>query len=174
MTDHELNAFEVEEIWVQTETRWVNVSTDGEVAVTAPLHYRTRPERSVSSCRPKTPGKETVYIRLDPAGYGRGPGLPTRFNTAIGCNPAVFGRGRLRPAPAVGTVEFRGVNGSMIVSRFGRLPTSRRGRCDATVLSAVRPASNRHNAMSMISRSSGLHRHRRKAGHNRSRIVRRR
>ena len=44
VTDHELNAVEVEEIWVQTETRWVNVSTDGEVGVmTAPLHYRTRP-----------------------------------------------------------------------------------------------------------------------------------
>jgi len=43
VTDHELNAFEVEEIWVQTETRWVNVSTDGEVSIMeAPLHYRIR------------------------------------------------------------------------------------------------------------------------------------
>ena len=44
VTDHELNAFEAEEIWVQTGTQWVNVSTDGEVSVMdAPLHYRIRP-----------------------------------------------------------------------------------------------------------------------------------
>ncbi len=44
VTDHELNAFEAEEIWVQTATPWVNVSTDGEVSVMdAPLHYRIRP-----------------------------------------------------------------------------------------------------------------------------------
>ena len=44
VTDHELNAFEVEEFWVHLETRWVNVSTDGEVNVmNAPLHYRIRP-----------------------------------------------------------------------------------------------------------------------------------
>ena len=44
VTDHELNAFEVEEFWVHPETRWVNVSTDGEVNVmNAPLHYRIRP-----------------------------------------------------------------------------------------------------------------------------------
>lgn len=44
VTDHELNAFEVEEIWVHTATRWVNVSTDGEVSVmNAPLHYHSRP-----------------------------------------------------------------------------------------------------------------------------------
>ena len=44
VTDHELNAFETEEFWVQTATRWVNVSTDGEVAImNAPLHYRIRP-----------------------------------------------------------------------------------------------------------------------------------
>ena len=44
VTDNELNAFEVEEIWVQPGTRWVNVSTDGEVTVmNAPLHYRVRP-----------------------------------------------------------------------------------------------------------------------------------
>lgn len=44
VTDHELNAIEVEEIWVQTGTRWVNVSTDGEVTVmNAPLYYRIRP-----------------------------------------------------------------------------------------------------------------------------------
>ena len=43
-SDHELNALEAEEIWVQTETRRVNVSTDGEVtAMEAPLHYRIRP-----------------------------------------------------------------------------------------------------------------------------------
>jgi diacylglycerol kinase family enzyme len=45
VTDHELNAFEAEEIWVQTETRWVNVSMDGEVSVMEePLHYRIRPQ----------------------------------------------------------------------------------------------------------------------------------
>ncbi|MGP0092102.1 MAG: diacylglycerol/lipid kinase family protein [Xanthobacteraceae bacterium] len=44
VTDHELNAFETEEIWVQTPTPRVNVSTDGEVSVMdAPLHYRIRP-----------------------------------------------------------------------------------------------------------------------------------
>jgi diacylglycerol kinase family enzyme len=44
VSDDELNAFEVEEIWVQAGTKWVNVSTDGEVTVMdAPLHYRIRP-----------------------------------------------------------------------------------------------------------------------------------
>lgn len=44
VTDDELNAFEVEEIWVQTSTPRVNVSTDGEVSLMeAPLHYRIRP-----------------------------------------------------------------------------------------------------------------------------------
>ncbi len=44
VSDHELNAFEVEEIWVQAGTKWVNVSTDGEVTfMNAPLHYRIRP-----------------------------------------------------------------------------------------------------------------------------------
>ena len=44
VTDRELNAFEVEEIWVQTGTPRVNVSTDGEVnLLDAPLHYRIRP-----------------------------------------------------------------------------------------------------------------------------------
>ncbi len=44
LTDHELNAVEVEQIWVDPQTRWVNVSTDGEVRVLkAPLHYRIRP-----------------------------------------------------------------------------------------------------------------------------------
>jgi diacylglycerol kinase family enzyme len=44
VTGHELNAFEVEEIWVQTGTPRINVSTDGEVGVMdAPLHYRIRP-----------------------------------------------------------------------------------------------------------------------------------
>jgi diacylglycerol kinase family enzyme len=42
--DQELNAFEVEEIWVEPGTPQVNVSTDGEVSVmVAPLHYRIRP-----------------------------------------------------------------------------------------------------------------------------------
>ena len=44
VTDHELNAFETEELLVQTETKWVNVSTDGEVSMMdAPLHYLIRP-----------------------------------------------------------------------------------------------------------------------------------
>jgi diacylglycerol kinase family enzyme len=44
VTDHELNAFEAEEILVQAATPRVNVSTDGEVSVMdAPLHYRIRP-----------------------------------------------------------------------------------------------------------------------------------
>jgi diacylglycerol kinase family enzyme len=44
-TDEELNAFEVNEIWVQPGTPRVNVSTDGEVSVMdAPLHYRVRPQ----------------------------------------------------------------------------------------------------------------------------------
>jgi diacylglycerol kinase family enzyme len=44
-TDQELNAFEVNEIWVQPGTPRVKVSTDGEVSVMeAPLHYRTRPQ----------------------------------------------------------------------------------------------------------------------------------
>ena len=44
-TDQELNAFEVNEIWVQPGTPRVNVSTDGEVSVMdAPLHYRVRPQ----------------------------------------------------------------------------------------------------------------------------------
>ena len=44
VTDHELNAFEAEEILIETTTRWANVSTDGEVSVMqAPLRYRIRP-----------------------------------------------------------------------------------------------------------------------------------
>ena len=44
VTDHELNAFESEEIWVETGTPRINVSADGEVTVMdAPLHYRIRP-----------------------------------------------------------------------------------------------------------------------------------
>ena len=44
VTDHELNAFESEEIWVDTGTQRVNVSTDGEVTIMdAPLHYGIRP-----------------------------------------------------------------------------------------------------------------------------------
>jgi diacylglycerol kinase family enzyme len=44
-TDEELNAFEVNEIWVQPGTPRVNVSTDGEVSVMdAPLHYGVRPQ----------------------------------------------------------------------------------------------------------------------------------
>ena len=43
-TDHELNAFEAEELWVTPETARVNVSTDGEVSIMdAPLHYKIRP-----------------------------------------------------------------------------------------------------------------------------------
>ncbi|MGA2129928.1 MAG: diacylglycerol kinase family protein [Xanthobacteraceae bacterium] len=44
VTDHELSAFETEEIMIETATRWANVSTDGEVTVMeAPLRYRIRP-----------------------------------------------------------------------------------------------------------------------------------
>ncbi len=44
VTDHELNAFDTEEFLIQTATKWVNVSTDGEVRMMdAPLHYRIRP-----------------------------------------------------------------------------------------------------------------------------------
>jgi diacylglycerol kinase family enzyme len=43
-TDSALNAFEVEELWVEPGTARVNVSTDGEVSIMdAPLHYRIRP-----------------------------------------------------------------------------------------------------------------------------------
>ena len=43
-TDQELNAFEVEDIWVEPGTPRVNVSTDGEISVmAAPLHYKIRP-----------------------------------------------------------------------------------------------------------------------------------
>ncbi len=43
-TDQDLNAVEVEEIWVEPRTARVNVSTDGEVSImNAPLHYRIRP-----------------------------------------------------------------------------------------------------------------------------------
>jgi diacylglycerol kinase family enzyme len=44
VSEHELNALEAQEIWVQTETSPINVSTDGEVSsMDAPLHYRIRP-----------------------------------------------------------------------------------------------------------------------------------
>ena len=43
-TDQDLNAVEVEEIWMEPWTARVNVSTDGEVSIMkAPLHYRIRP-----------------------------------------------------------------------------------------------------------------------------------
>ena len=42
--EHELNAIEVEEFWVDAVTPRINVSTDGEVSLmSAPLHYRIRP-----------------------------------------------------------------------------------------------------------------------------------
>jgi len=44
VSDHELNAIEVEEIWVDAATPRISVSTDGEVSLmAAPLHYRIRP-----------------------------------------------------------------------------------------------------------------------------------
>lgn len=44
VTEQALNAFEIEEIWVQPGTERVNVSTDGEVSLMdAPLHYSIRP-----------------------------------------------------------------------------------------------------------------------------------
>lgn len=52
VTGRELDAFEAEEFWVETATRSVNVSTDGEVTVMdAPLHYRIRPGCSALSRR---------------------------------------------------------------------------------------------------------------------------
>jgi diacylglycerol kinase family enzyme len=40
----ELNAIEVEEIWVDAATPRISVSRDGEVSLmAAPLHYRIRP-----------------------------------------------------------------------------------------------------------------------------------
>lgn len=42
--NHELNAIEVGEIWVEPATPRINVSMDGEVSLmAAPLHYRIRP-----------------------------------------------------------------------------------------------------------------------------------
>ena len=44
VSEHELNAIEVEEIWVDAATPRISVSTDGEVRLmAAPLHYRIRP-----------------------------------------------------------------------------------------------------------------------------------
>ena len=44
VSEHELNAIEVEEIWVDAATPRISVSTDGEVSLmAAPLHYRIRP-----------------------------------------------------------------------------------------------------------------------------------
>jgi diacylglycerol kinase family enzyme len=44
VSEHELNALEAEEFWVEPATPWVNVSRDGEVSLmAAPLHYRIRP-----------------------------------------------------------------------------------------------------------------------------------
>jgi diacylglycerol kinase family enzyme len=44
VSDHELDALEAHEIWVQPRTRRISVSTDGEVSVMdAPLRYRIRP-----------------------------------------------------------------------------------------------------------------------------------
>ncbi len=53
--DEELNAFEVEELWVDPGTVRVNVSFDGEVAIMeAPLHYRIRP-RALRLVAPERP-----------------------------------------------------------------------------------------------------------------------
>ncbi len=53
--DEELNAFEVEELWVDPGTVRVNVSFDGEVAIVeAPLHYRIRP-RALRLVAPERP-----------------------------------------------------------------------------------------------------------------------
>ena len=43
VSDDELNAFEVEEIWVQAGPKLVNVSTDGEVTVINAPRHRIRP-----------------------------------------------------------------------------------------------------------------------------------
>jgi len=43
-TDQDLHTFEAKELWVQSGTARVNVSTDGEVnVIDAPLHYSIRP-----------------------------------------------------------------------------------------------------------------------------------
>jgi len=62
VSDHELNALEAEEIWVQTETRRVNVSTDGEfTAMEAPLHYRIRP-RALGVVVPARNGERAAEV----------------------------------------------------------------------------------------------------------------
>ena len=69
---------------------------------------------------------------------------------ACGCGsigPA-SGRGRLRPAPAVGTAEARGPGGSMVVSRLGRLPISR------SLISSPLRVSNSSKPLASISISS--------------------
>ncbi len=70
VTDHELNAFEVEEIWVETATPRVNVSTDGEVSVmVAPLHYRIRPHALgvvVPARSSKTPASSGIMTSFAP------------------------------------------------------------------------------------------------------------
>ncbi len=54
-TDKTLNAFEAEELWVETGTARVNVSTDGEVSMMeAPLRYRIRP-RALGVVAPSEP-----------------------------------------------------------------------------------------------------------------------
>ena len=63
VTDQELNAFEVEEIWVQPATPRINVSTDGEVSVMeAPLHYRIR-SRALNVVVPASKGDRLLAHR---------------------------------------------------------------------------------------------------------------
>ncbi len=84
VSDHELNAFEVEEIWVQAGPKLVNVSTDGEVTVIdAPLHYRIRPRAlRVVSPRGRFFANQTFHFEtLRKAGYAvsRAAGPAIRF-----------------------------------------------------------------------------------------------
>src|SRR5215469_1271934 len=72
---------------------------------------------------------------------------------ACGCGSIgpVSGRGRLRPAPAVGTVDARGVDGGSITdSRFGRLPKSR------SLISSPVSVSNSSRPFASVSRSARL------------------
>jgi diacylglycerol kinase family enzyme len=64
-TDQDLNAFEVEEIWVDPGTARVNVSTDGEIRVMeAPLHYKIRP-RALSVLVPNSSARNGTSALTD-------------------------------------------------------------------------------------------------------------
>jgi diacylglycerol kinase family enzyme len=63
VSDHELNAIEVEEFVVEAATPRINVSTDGEVSLmSAPLHYRIRPG-ALSVVAPALAGSGSSGVR---------------------------------------------------------------------------------------------------------------